>query len=53
MYDATAILTDGVFDQAKYDAYSPLYMSVTLPLASGIAFAAFPAVFVHTFCAYV
>jgi hypothetical protein len=50
MYDATVILTDGVFDEAKFEAYSPLYMSVTLALAYGIAFAAFPAVFVHTFC---
>jgi OPT family small oligopeptide transporter len=49
MYQATEVLTDGVFDQAKYDAYSPVYMSVTLALAYGIAFAAFPAVFVHTF----
>ncbi|RXW18921.1 hypothetical protein EST38_g6931 [Candolleomyces aberdarensis] len=49
MYNARAILTDGVFDQAKFDAYSPLYMSITLALAYGIAFAAFPAVFVHTF----
>ncbi|KAF6766105.1 glutathione transporter [Ephemerocybe angulata] len=49
MYNATRVLTNGVFDQAKYDEYSPLYMSTTLALAYGVAFAAFPAVFVHTF----
>ncbi|EAU81526.2 hypothetical protein CC1G_10984 [Coprinopsis cinerea okayama7 len=49
LYDATAILTDGVFDQAKYSAYSPVFMSSSLALAYGVAFAAFPAIFVHTF----
>ncbi|TFK30379.1 OPT-domain-containing protein [Coprinopsis marcescibilis] len=49
MYQAKEILTDGVFDLAKYQAYSPVFMSASLALAYGIAFAAFPSVFVHTF----
>ncbi|KAF8168231.1 OPT oligopeptide transporter [Crassisporium funariophilum] len=48
-YQAKAIITDGIFDPVKYAAYSPVFMSTTLALAYGIAFAAFPAVFVHTF----
>ncbi|KAH6917448.1 glutathione transporter [Coprinopsis sp. MPI-PUGE-AT-0042] len=48
-YAAKDILTNGVFDLAKYEAYSPVYMSATLALAYGIAFAAFPSVFSHTF----
>ncbi|KAJ3513061.1 hypothetical protein NLJ89_g3166 [Agrocybe chaxingu] len=48
-YQAKQIVTDGIFDPEKYAAYSPVFMSVTLALAYGIAFAAFPAVFVHTF----
>ena len=51
MYNATRILTNGVFDEQKYREYSTLYMSTTLALAYGVAFAAFPAVIVHTVCA--
>ncbi|KAF4623976.1 hypothetical protein D9613_001694 [Agrocybe pediades] len=49
IYAAANILTDGVFDQEKYSAYSPVFLPTTLALAYGIAFAAFTAVFVHTF----
>lgn len=49
-YQVKQIITDGVLDQAKYTAYSPVFMSATMALAYGIAFAAFPSVFVHTFC---
>lgn len=49
-YDPKAVVTGSLFDPAKYSAYSPAFLSTTLVLASGIAFAAFPAVFVHTFC---
>jgi len=49
-YQIRRIISDGILDQSKYSAYSPVFMSLTLALAYGIAFAAFPAVFVHTFC---
>ncbi|KAF9015044.1 OPT oligopeptide transporter protein-domain-containing protein [Cyathus striatus] len=48
-YNASAIVTDGIFDQEKYSAYSPVFMSTTLLMAYGISFASFPSVFVHTF----
>ena len=49
-YVARNIITNGVFDPVKYAAYSPVFISTTQALACGIAFAAFPAVFIHTFC---
>ncbi|KAF9458343.1 glutathione transporter [Collybia nuda] len=49
-YQPRNIVTpEGFFDQAAYEAYSPLLMAVTLCLAYGVAFASFVAVFVHTF----
>lgn len=49
MYQASQVITNGIFDEAKYVAYSPVFMTASQILACGIAFAAFPAVFVHTF----
>lgn len=51
-YNATRILTNGAFDVSKYVAYSPAYLSSTLAIAYGIAFAAFSSVIVHTFRKY-
>lgn len=48
-YDPTAIVTNGTFDAAKYEAYSPLFMPTNLTLAYGIALAAFTSLIVHTF----
>lgn len=48
-YDPTAIVTNGEFDAEKYRAYSPMYMSATLAIAYGVAFASFTSVVVHTF----
>ncbi|TFK28466.1 OPT superfamily oligopeptide transporter [Coprinopsis marcescibilis] len=48
-YQAKEILTDGMFDPVKYAAYSPVFLPATFILAYGIAFAAFPSVFIHTF----
>lgn len=39
---------DGFFNQAGYEAYSPLFLSSTLALAYGVGFAAFISVVVHT-----
>ncbi|KIK98331.1 hypothetical protein PAXRUDRAFT_31250 [Paxillus rubicundulus Ve08.2h10] len=47
-YDPTQIVTDGVFDLAKYEAYSPAFLPATLAVAYGVAFAAFASVVVHT-----
>jgi OPT family small oligopeptide transporter len=49
MYQPANIITDGVFDGVKYAAYSPVFLTATQLLACGVAFAAFPSVFVHTF----
>ena len=51
-YNASAIVTNGLFDQAKYEAYSPLRMSATLAIAYGVAFGSFSSIFVHTFCMF-
>jgi len=48
-YQSSTIVTDGIFDHAKYVAYSPVFLSATQALGYGIAFASFPAVLVHTF----
>lgn len=46
-YDVTEILTDFQFDEAKYFAYSPLYLPTQFALAYGLAFATIAAVIVH------
>lgn len=51
-YDPTQIVTNGVFDQAKFEAYSPVFMPATLAVAYGVAFAAFASVIVHTLRTY-
>lgn len=49
-YNISAVITpDGLFDEEKYRAYSPLFMSATLMLAYGTQFAVITAVIVHTF----
>lgn len=49
-YDPNQIVTGGEFDVTKYRAYSPLYMSTTLFVSYGLAFASFSSIIVHTFC---
>ncbi|KAJ7581435.1 OPT oligopeptide transporter [Mycena floridula] len=49
IYDPTAIVSAGVFDLAKYEAYSPVFLPASLCVAYGAAFAAFTAVIMHTF----
>jgi len=51
-FDPTRILSNGTFDAAKYEAYSPLFMTSTLCVAYGLAFASFMSVIVHTFIWY-
>lgn len=47
-YDPTAILTDGVFDQQKYEAYSPIFLTITFLITYGTCCASYTAVVVHT-----
>ena len=49
VYDPARVVTDGIFDIAKYEAYSPAFLTPTLAIAYGVAFAAFTSVLVHTF----
>lgn len=51
-YIAQKIITNGVFDPAKYAAYSPVFMTTIQALAYGGAFASFPAIFIHTLCKF-
>jgi len=47
-YDASAIVTDSLFDIEKYKAYSPLMIPATLLVAYGVTFASLTAMFTHT-----
>lgn len=48
VYNVTKILTpDFTFDAAKYDKYSPLFLSTTFTLCYGLSFAGIIAVIVH------
>lgn len=51
-FDPKAILSNGTFDAAKYEAYSPMFIPATLCMAYGMAFASFTAVLSHTFIWY-
>ncbi|KAJ7055027.1 OPT oligopeptide transporter [Mycena amicta] len=49
-YNISAVLgADGQFDPELYAAYSPLFMSAGLVMAYFVSFAAFGAIFTHTF----
>ena len=48
-YDVTKIITNGLFDEEKYKAYSPLFIPATFIISYGVQFAAITAVIVHTF----
>lgn len=48
-YNFTQVITNGLFDVTKYEAYSPAFLPATLAVAYGVAFASFTSVVVHTF----
>ena len=49
-YDVSQIITpEATLDLAKYEAYSPLFLSTTFALSYGLSFAAITATIVHTF----
>lgn len=51
-YDPLQVVTNGTFDIAKYEAYSPAFLPATLAIAYGIAFASFTSLVVHAICSY-
>ncbi|KAF8649748.1 hypothetical protein AX16_005518 [Volvariella volvacea WC 439] len=48
-YQPRRVVIDGLFNEELYREYSPVFMSPTLLMAYGVAFACFSSVFVHTF----
>jgi len=49
-YDVSQILNDdNLFDEAKYKAYSPLFLSTTFAMAYGLSFASITATITHAF----
>ena len=52
-YDVSQILTpESTLDVAKYEAYSPLFLSTTFALSYGLSFAAITATIMHTILYY-
>jgi OPT family oligopeptide transporter len=49
-YNVTRILTpNNALDEAKYEAYSPLFLPISFAIAYGSSFAVIPATLSHTF----
>lgn len=48
-YNASAILTNNLFDEVKYQQYSPMFMPIVSALTWGCSFAVFGGLIVHTF----
>jgi OPT family oligopeptide transporter len=51
-YNLSAIVTNGNFDQAKYEQYSPLFLPITYAFTYGTIFMTYPSLLVHTFLWY-
>jgi OPT family oligopeptide transporter len=51
-YNISAVVTNGIFDQAKFEKYSPMFLPITYAVSYGTIFATFPALLVHTFLWY-
>jgi len=51
-YNLSAVITNNLFDEAKYQQYSPMYLPITYAVTYGTIFALYPAVVVHTFLWY-
>ena len=51
-YNLSAIVTNGQFDQAKYEQYSPLFLPITYAVSYGTIFASYSSILVHTFLWY-
>ena len=49
-YNVSRIISDGsTFDEEKYKAYSPLFLSTTFAISYGLSFASITATLTHTF----
>ncbi|KAI0706064.1 OPT oligopeptide transporter [Cytidiella melzeri] len=51
-YDTSLVITNGTFDQDKYEAYSPLFLASSNALSYACCFAILPAAVVHTYVWY-
>ncbi|KAH9975603.1 OPT oligopeptide transporter [Russula compacta] len=51
-YNLSAVVTNGQFDQAKYEQYSPLFLPITYAVTYGPIFATYSSVLVHIFLWY-
>ena len=51
-YNLSAVVTNNVFDQSKYEQYSPMFLPITYAVTYGTIFAIYPAIMVHTFLWY-
>ena len=51
-YNLSSIITNNVFDQTKYEQYSPMFLPITYAVTYGTIFATYPAVVVHTYLWY-
>ncbi|KAJ7667527.1 OPT oligopeptide transporter [Mycena polygramma] len=48
-YNTSAIVVDGAFDAAAYEAYSPVFLTSAMCIGYFVAFASFASIFTHTF----
>ncbi|CAK5262458.1 unnamed protein product [Mycena citricolor] len=48
-YNTTAVIVDGVFDAAAYEAYSPVFLSSAMCVGYFVAFATFASLFSHVY----
>ncbi|KAF7313127.1 OPT oligopeptide transporter [Mycena kentingensis (nom. inval.)] len=48
-YQVRNILTDSAFDEAKYKAYSPIFLPTTFAISYGLSFASITATITHAF----
>lgn len=51
-YNISAVVTNGVFDEQKYQQYSPVYLSATFAINYCLSLASFTAIVVHTYCMF-
>ena len=51
-YNLSAVVTNNIFDQAKYEQYSPMFLPITYGVTYGTIFAMYTAIIVHTFLWY-
>ena len=47
-YNLSAVLNNNVFEQAKYEQYSPMFLPITYIISYGTIFATYSSILVHT-----